>query len=67
MEIYPSNDEKLSLNQAMVVVLPETGRDQIFRLCHLEIYDLVIFPILLIVINSPKLLEAVYQEILKVK
>ena len=67
MEIYPSNDEKLSLNQAMVVVLPETGRDQIFRLCHLEIYGLVIFPILLIVINSPKLLEAVYQEILKVK
>ena len=67
MEIRPSNDEKPSLNLAMVGVLPETDRGQIFRLCHLEIYGLVIFPILLIVINSPKLLEAVYQEILKAK
>ena len=67
MEICPSNDEKLFLNLAMVGVSLETGQGQIFRLYHLEIYGLIIFPILLIVTNSPKLLEAVYQEILKAK
>ena len=48
-------------------VLPEIDQGQISRLCHLEIYHLVIFPILLIMTNSPKLPAIVVQEILKVK